>query len=68
MCRLLPRLVGVIVIVAIAAPVALLVELYPWHPTTVWGWLTLVALALPIMVVGELVGKAIFENRLVRLR
>lgn len=57
---------GVLGLLAVVAALALLVNVFPQHPTSVRGWLVFVALALPILVIGELIGNAIFENRFVR--
>lgn len=63
------RIIGLIALTAFLSgltAIGLLFSLYPWHPTTAWGWAAFVALALPITIVAELFGKAMFENRYAR--
>jgi hypothetical protein len=61
----LRRILGLIALTAFfsgLAAIGLLFSLYPWHPTTPWGWAGLVSLGIPITIGAELAGKAIFEN------
>jgi hypothetical protein len=46
--------------------VGVLIGVFPKHPTTLGGWLLLLGLALPLTIAGELVGEAIWRNRLAR--
>lgn len=39
------------------ATVCVLTNVWPWHPQTFRGWIVLVALAVPLIVVGEAVGE-----------
>jgi len=50
----------------IVAAGCLLFTLYPWHPTTPWGWALLVVLALPVMAAGEWLGNVVPGNRFAR--
>jgi hypothetical protein len=60
------ELVGITTVLAVIAAAGLLIWLYPWHPTTVWGWLLFVVLALPVTAAGEWVGHAVLGNRFAR--
>jgi len=44
------------------ATLVLLAGVFPHHPKTVVGWALLFALALPLAVVGELVGEFFWRN------
>jgi polyferredoxin len=63
MARLLKIIVAYIALSAIAA-VFILIGLFPWHPITAGGWGLLLVLALPLTIVGELIGEALWRNRL----
>jgi len=56
-------LLGYLIVATIAAAL-LLVDLWPWHPTSWRVWLLLVAIALPVLIVGEWFGEALFNNPL----
>ena len=51
-------------IVAVIAAGLLLANLWPWHPTSWRVWLLFLILALPILIVGEWLGEAVFNNPL----
>jgi di/tricarboxylate transporter len=63
MARLLKIIAAYILLSAIAA-VGVLIGIFPKHPTTIGGWCLLLVLALPIIIVGELIGEALWRNRL----
>jgi polyferredoxin len=63
MARLLKIIVTYIALSAIAA-VFVLIGLFPWHPTTADGWGLFLVLALPLTIVCELIGEALWRNRL----
>lgn len=63
MARLLKIIAKYITLSAIAA-ILVLLEVFPTHPTTASGWGLLLVLALPLTIVGELVGEALWRNRL----
>lgn len=46
----------------ICAPI-LLLQLLPFHPKSALGWLILVAAAVPVTVLGELIGNFLLKNR-----
>ena len=46
----------------ICAPVFLL-QLLPFYPKSAFGWVVLVVAAVPVTVLGELVGDFLFKNR-----
>lgn len=66
MGRRISGLVGVTTVLTIIAAAGLLLVLYPWHPTTAWGWLLFVVLALPLAVAGEWIGDVALGNRIAR--
>jgi hypothetical protein len=51
-------------VVALAAAGLLLLNLWPWHPTSWRAWLLFVVLALPVMIVGEWLAETVFNNPL----
>ena len=58
------RAVGIYLLASvICAGFALLVAI-PYHPRTMWGWLLLFLLALPLWLIGEWLGRLIFTNKL----
>lgn len=59
MGRRIFELLGMTTVLAIIAAAGLLFWLRPWHPTTVWGWLRFVVLALPVTAAGEWIGDAV---------
>lgn len=63
MARLLRLIAAYIALSAIAA-LFVLIGIFPWHPATAGGWGLLLALALPLIIVVELVGEALWRNRL----
>jgi hypothetical protein len=61
--RPLRFLLGYLVVALVAAGL-LLLNLWPWHPTSWRTWLLFVVLALPITIVGEWFGETALNNRL----
>jgi len=62
--RRLSRFFAFYFLIAVLAAVALLIPLCPWHPWSVRSWIMYIALALPVMVVGEWVGDRLLSNPL----
>jgi hypothetical protein len=54
-----------VVVSALLAGLSFL-QLFPYRPTTTAGWALLFGLALPITVVGEMLGAWLLSNRLAR--
>lgn len=44
----------------------LLLQLFPYRPETIAGWVLLFVLALPITLIGEAIGSWLFSNHLAR--
>lgn len=65
MARVL-KIAGIYIGISAIAAVGVLVGVFPKHPTTLNGWLLLLAIALPLTIAGELVGEVIWRNRLAR--
>jgi hypothetical protein len=53
------RLLPILAVVPIAVLV-MLVNIYPYHPSTAVGWGLLVVLSLPLMLAGEYFGERVF--------
>ena len=51
--------------IAIAAA-GMLVYSYPDYPKTLFGWALFLGLALPITLIGELIGNGLWTNHLLR--
>ena len=68
--HLAARLVPILLLLPIAV-VVVLVNIYPYYPTTLVGWGVLLLLALPILLVGEFLGERVlgasFVARLLRV-
>ena len=58
------RILITYLVVALVAAGLLLVDLWPWHPTSWRVWLLFVVLALPVLIAGEWLGQAVFTNPL----
>ena len=63
MTRLL-KIIAVYIALSAIAAVGALIEIFPKHPTTAAGWALLLLLTLPLVIVGELIGAALWRNRL----
>jgi len=63
MKTMLRVVVAYVVISVVLGALALFLS-FPARPTTGIGWLLLFALALPLTLIGELVGDALFRNPL----
>lgn len=57
------RFSGCYILLSLAAFAGLALSLLPWHPDSPAGWLALVLLALPLALAGELIGAALWRNR-----
>lgn len=57
---------GIYLSMSAIAAVSVLIGAFPEHPTTLNGWVLLMLLALPLTIVGELVGEIIWRNRIAR--
>jgi hypothetical protein len=53
---------GRYVAVSAVAALLLLLYLFPDHPNSLRGWLILFVVALPIILVGELIAKFFYKN------
>jgi hypothetical protein len=51
-----------VVLMVVAAPIVVLMTLWPWHPVTPKGWLVLALLGVPICVVLGGVEAMTFQN------
>ena len=60
----LAKIMGLYIGLSVIAAMGVLIGVFPKHPTTLNGWLVLLVLALPLTIVGELVGEVIWRNRL----
>ncbi len=60
--KALLRIAVVYVAISIALGALALLQSFPARPTTWVGWLLLFALALPVTLIGEFVGDALFRN------
>ena len=58
--------VGLYAAFSLVLGAGLLLQVFPWHPSTVFGWVALFAAALPITAAGEWLGSVLFENRVAR--
>ena len=54
---------GMYVAASLVLGTLLLLQVWPWQPKTIVGWLALLLLALPITAAGEWLGNLILENR-----
>ena len=63
MKRLL-TIAGIYLSLSAVAAVGVLMGAFSKHPTTVNGWVLLLLLALPLTIVGELIGEVIWRNRI----
>jgi membrane protease YdiL (CAAX protease family) len=43
----------------------ILVGIYPYRPNTLAGWLVLYAVSVPLVIVHEILGKKLLQNRVV---
>jgi hypothetical protein len=65
MRRRLPRLlrwIAIYLALTGIAVTALLLELWPYRPSSLAGWALLLLAALPVMLLGELVGTKLLQN------
>ena len=60
------KIAGIYVALSAIAAIGVLIGVFPKHPTTLNGWLLLLALALPLTIAGEFVGEAIWHNRIAK--
>jgi len=58
--------IGLYAALSLVVGVGLLMQVFPWHPRTVTGWILLFGCALPICAAGEWLGGLVFENRFAR--
>jgi hypothetical protein len=56
------RILCTYLLVAATAVVLLLIDLWPWRPSSRFGWLVLALLALPILIAGDWVGDKLLGN------
>jgi len=52
------------VVVALVAAGLLLLNLWPWHPTSWRAWLLFLVIASPVMIAGEWFGETVLNNPL----
>jgi hypothetical protein len=63
MARLL-RIAGIYLGLSVIAALGIVIGVFPKHPTTLNGWLLLLVLALPLTIAGEMLGEAVWRNKL----
>jgi hypothetical protein len=66
MARRVLTFLGLYAALSLVVGVGLLLQVFPWHPKTVLGWIVLFGCALPICAAGEWLGSLVFENRFAR--
>jgi hypothetical protein len=60
------RFLGIYLALSLVYGALLLLQILPVHPRSVLGWGILFALAVPVALVGELVGDILFRNPIAR--
>ena len=60
------KIAGIYLLLSAFAAVGVLIGAFPKYPTTLNGWVLLLLLALPLTIVGELIGEVIWRNRIAR--
>ena len=58
------RFLGIYTTLSLILGLLLLLQVFPWRPTTVVGWIGFFAVALPLTAAGEWLGDVVFENRM----
>jgi hypothetical protein len=58
------RFLLICVIIALVAAGLLLLDLWPWHPTSWRAWLLFFVIALPVTIAGEWLAEAVLNNPL----
>jgi hypothetical protein len=60
------RLLGWYCTFTAIAAAGMLVYSFPNYPKTLFGWALFLALALPIILIGEVIGSGLWKNHLLR--
>jgi hypothetical protein len=58
------RFLGFYLVLSLVIAPLLLLQLLPWYPRSVRGWLILFVVAVPVVLLGELVGDFLLKNRI----
>jgi hypothetical protein len=60
------KFLGLYVAISIFAAVVLLIYVFSHYPKSIVGWVLFFVLALPIAIIGEAIGEAIWRNPVAR--
>ncbi len=55
----------IIPVVSIFCSIGILIGIYPYKPNSILSWVVLFVLAIPIVVIGELIGEKALNNKYV---
>lgn len=58
------RFLGIYVLLSVFLGALLLLQVFPYRPSTTWGWVAFFGLALPATALGEVVSLPLMNNRI----